>query len=406
MVSPFAAAFDLMCVVRPDGTLLLANPSFKEATGISDEDCPMPITGLIHEDDRARFLACIASTPDKVEARLCGASKTFLRVEWRIHAHDESSVLLVGRDATERYVIQEQIGQYLIDLKRKTTEMEEFAYAAAHDIQEPLRTISNCASFIEEDCGATFPESAKESLGFIIEAAKHCRGLVRALLELSRLGSSASMGDVDVLGVVRKAVELQKENIQVSGASITADVLPVVRGDVSLLGLVFGNLISNALKFTKQDVPPVIYIGCEPGTAEHWHFIVQDRGAGIAPKYMRQVFQIFKRLDRTKPGTGVGLASCKRVVELHGGHIWLEGAVGQGVTVHFTLRKPEGMCGAVDTHPIGGRSQAGSLIDSKGVGEDECEASVTSRVGWRRGTCVLAEQGSIRRPTPTSSDSA
>ena len=238
-----------------------------------------------------------------------------------------------------------EISAQSIALSQKNSELEQFAFIASHDLKEPLNSISSLIDVLKEDYGDSFDSEGTESINFIKNSSDRMRSLVDGLLEYSRLGNTNNYKMLDCNQVVLELKSDLNYIISNSNASIELGDLPNIYGSEIELRLVFQNLINNAIKFVHGGVNPVIEITCEkvigssPGNNDYWQFSVQDNGIGIAEKYHERIFSIFQRLhsrDRYE-GTGIGLAHCKKIVESHGGKIWLESEETVGSIFHFTI---------------------------------------------------------------------
>lgn len=231
------------------------------------------------------------------------------------------------------------------ELAFKNNELEQFAYIASHDLQEPLNTITSLIDLVKEDYEDELDETGKQSLTFIQDSSKRMRSLINALLQHSRLGAMGSTSIVDCDLVVQNVKEDLQGRISETNAELTVEDLPTLTGSEAELRMVFQNLISNAIKFRAPDVVPKIYISCEKSLCndvkpkELWEFSIQDNGIGISEKYQERIFTIFQRLHSREKyeGTGIGLAHTKKIIEAHGGSIWLESAEGEGSTFYFTI---------------------------------------------------------------------
>ncbi len=227
------------------------------------------------------------------------------------------------------------------ELKRSNKELEQFAYIASHDLNEPLRMIASYLQLIERRMKGHLDGEIKEFMDFALDGAARMRALIDGLLEFSRVGRRGEPQDgIDLNQLVSAVLADLKSAIDEAGAVVTVDPLPCVRGVESELRRTFQNLIGNALKFHAKDRPPTIHVGAI-GKGNVWEFQVSDNGIGIDAKHFEQIFQMFKRLHGQSeyPGTGLGLALSKRIVDTHGGRIWIESEPGKGSTFHFTLPK-------------------------------------------------------------------
>ncbi len=230
-------------------------------------------------------------------------------------------------------------------LEAKNKELEQFAYIASHDLQEPLNTISSFIGLIVEDYGDRIDSVGKESLNFIQDASLRMKNLIDALLEYSRLGRGKEYAKVDTNNVLADLKADLKSVIDKEGAKITIGKLPTVTGSEIELRLLFQNLISNAIKFRADGVVPEIKISCSKKNKsknqqnDFWQFAIKDNGIGIPEEHKERIFAIFQRLHSREQyqGTGIGLAHCKKIVESHGGEIWLTSKVGEGSTFYFTI---------------------------------------------------------------------
>ncbi|ODT04451.1 MAG: PAS domain-containing sensor histidine kinase [Gemmatimonadetes bacterium SCN 70-22] len=228
------------------------------------------------------------------------------------------------------------------ELKRSNDELQRFAYVASHDLQEPLRTVASYVQLLERRYGDRFDADGREFMAFVVDGARRMQRMVDDLLTLSRVGShGVELVPVPADEVLDRAIDDLKLALEESGATVTRAPLPVVRGDARQLEQLFANLIGNALKFAGPTAPR-IEVGARREGAE-WVISVRDHGIGIEPQYFDRIFVIFQRLHGRDeyPGTGIGLAICKKIVERHGGRIWVDSQPGAGSTFHFTLAAPQ-----------------------------------------------------------------
>jgi len=241
-------------------------------------------------------------------------------------------------EITERKKAEEVLAQRSQDLSRSNAELEQFAYVASHDLQEPLRMIGSYLQLLEKRYKDKLDDDASEFIGFAVDGAKRMQALINDLLAYSRVGTKAKPFEATDCGlVVNTVVRNLRMAIEDSGAKITIDSLPKVIGDATQLTQLFQNLIANAIKF-RGEHPPEIQIKVEPED-DFWRFSVQDNGIGISSEYFDRIFVLFQRLHNREayPGTGIGLAICKKIVEHHGGRIWIESIPEQGSTFYFTF---------------------------------------------------------------------
>jgi chemotaxis family two-component system sensor kinase Cph1 len=261
-------------------------------------------------------------------------------------------------DVTARKQAEIALAQANTDLARSNKELEQFAYVASHDLQEPLRMITSYTQLIAKRYNEKLDQNAREFMDFAVAGALRMQRLIHDLLAYSRVGTRGKPPELTDSGdALAAALDNLKLAIEENGAEITYDSMPAVIVDPTQLTQLFQNLLGNAIKF-RGKARPRIHVGAvrEPapyckipsagstGPAsrqqpEEWHFSVRDNGIGIDPQYFDKIFIIFQRLHTLDqyPGTGIGLAICKKIIERHGGRIWVESQAGEGATFHFTL---------------------------------------------------------------------
>jgi signal transduction histidine kinase len=250
-----------------------------------------------------------------------------------------------GHDITERKRAEEALAERSVQLERTNrelvalnAELDDFTNVASHDLQEPLRTLTAFSDMLRKDLDQSLPERAAQDVGFITDAAKRMQTLIQDLLALSRAGRVAKKREKVSLGECADlALEALAIRIKETGAQVTRDNLPEVWGDSTLLTQLYQNLIGNALKFC-GDQPPVIRLTVEERDGSPV-FGVKDNGIGIESKYAQQIFQPFRRLHghAQYEGSGIGLAICRKIVERHGGKIWVDSEPGKGAHFRFTI---------------------------------------------------------------------
>jgi light-regulated signal transduction histidine kinase (bacteriophytochrome) len=225
------------------------------------------------------------------------------------------------------------------DLQRSNEELEQFAYVASHDLQEPLRKVASFTQMLERRYKGELDERADRYIAFAVDGAKRMQELINDLLEFSRVGRmSAPHARVDTTALVADAKTRLAAALQETGGEVVADGLPTVTGDAGLLTAVFQNLISNAIKFRGDGPPRVVFEAERDG--RFWRFTCTDDGIGVEDEYAERIFVIFQRLHTRDAyeGTGIGLAMCRKIVEYHGGRIWLAPSEpGRGARFRFTL---------------------------------------------------------------------
>ncbi len=259
-------------------------------------------------------------------------------------------VVHVQRNITERKIAEEKLKHYAVKLERSNKELEQFAHIVSHDLQEPLRVVSGFAQLLSQKYKGKLDQKADEYLSFIVSSATRMSDLIRDLLNYSRVGSrQRPLEPVDCNSVLKKALENLKASTEESGAVIESGPLPTVLVDEVQLIQLFQNIIGNSIKYRSGEQPHISIMAEQierssvpipyPVTGKGWLFMIKDNGIGIDPKYSERIFQIFQRLHgRDKyPGSGIGLAVCKKIVEHHGGRIWVESEVGRGSIFYFTL---------------------------------------------------------------------
>ncbi|MDM8535381.1 ATP-binding protein [Desulfobacterales bacterium HSG17] len=244
----------------------------------------------------------------------------------------------VQKDITKQKNAEENLKKVLEELKRSNKELKQFAYVASHDLQEPLRMVASYVKLIEMRYKGKLDADADEFIGFAAEGAARMHSLINDLLAFSRVGTCAKPFEpVETENILAQTLTDLCVEIRESGALVSHDALPSVMADRIQLAQVFQNLVSNAIKFRSKDSPR-IHISTEKKEGE-WLFSFQDNGIGIAPEYHDRIFVIFQRLHLRDeyPGTGIGLAICKKIIERHHGHISVESQQGKGTTFYFTI---------------------------------------------------------------------
>ena len=317
-------------------------------------DDPDELTRHVHPQD----LAAVRAAMDE---HIAGDSE-FLRIEHRAVRKDGSTVWVFNRgkvlldasgtpvrmtgscaDISDSKQAEEELRQLAAELARSNADLEQFAYAASHDLQEPLRTVSSFVQLLARRYEGKLDADADQFMFYITDAASRMQALIGDLLTYSRVQTRAKEPRLisAEAPLLRALAALQGATAE-SGAVVTHDPLPVVRVDVSQLTRVFQNLIGNAIKF-RSDEPCRIHVSVSEGEQE-WAFAASDNGIGFDPQFGERIFQMFQRLHTRAeyPGSGMGLAISRKIVERHGGRMWAEAEEGRGARFCFTLPRDEG----------------------------------------------------------------
>ncbi len=347
-IENFAASLE---VLRPDGTPrpIEDAPPLRALRGEVvtqlEEIIRLPSTGEL------RYRQVSAAPVKDALGKIVGSVSVVRDITERKRVEDERERLLA-----ERTAMLKEKSQVTEELMRSNRELEQFAYVASHDLQEPLRMVSSFAALLREKFSGKLDETTNQYLAFTIEGAQRMQALVSDLLTFSRVSNQPKEPVVvDALVVLDQALANLNSIIIETKADVTHDNMPAVLATPVQLAQVFQNLISNAIKFKRPEVSPKIHVGVikvitpqeiasdpqlttkkSPG---FWRFSVSDNGIGIDPRFSNKIFQIFQRLHKSGkyPGTGIGLAICKKIVEQHGGRIWFESELGKGTTFFFTI---------------------------------------------------------------------
>ena len=327
-----------------DGRIVLVNRETERLFGYSrDELIGQSIELLVpqrfrqgHPEVRQGFLTNPPTGPMGAGRDLLGLRKDGSEIPVEIgltpiENGENPFVLATIVDSGPRKQVEEE-------LRRSNEELERFAYVASHDLQEPLRTVSSYVQLLSRRYRGQLDSDATDFIDFAIGGVRRMQQLIEDLLAFSRVGTrGAPLVATDAQAVFESTLASLHAALVESKATVTADALPLVVADAGQLAQLLTNLIGNALKF-HADAPPRAHVGAERH-GRMWRISVQDNGIGIAPEYFERIFVIFQRLHTREEyaGTGVGLAICKKIVERHGGRIWVESAPGEGARFSFTL---------------------------------------------------------------------
>lgn len=267
----------------------------------------------------------------------------------------------IARDVTDEVRYQEALREANESLTRSNADLEQFAYSASHDLQEPLRMVATYSEMLQKKFGGKLGPTADQYIDYIVSGAARMEQLLHDLRAFTHVATADAdtNEEIDAADAVRNTLAILSAAVEESGASVTCGSLPRVRISRVHLETLFQNLIANAIRY-RNGTPPRIHIAAERCDPE-WHFSVRDNGIGIDPQYKEQIFGLFKRLHTSTeyPGTGMGLAICQRIVERAGGRIWVESELGRGATFFFTLpierSQRNGFCRETGVHFAGRR---------------------------------------------------
>jgi PAS domain S-box-containing protein len=341
---------DLVWLKSVDGVFFWCNSSVERLLGAKEEDIigrtdyeffDQELADFVRANDRKAMAAdgpCIneewLTFADDGHRALCETIKTPMRDgEGQV-----IGVLGIARDITARHQAEQQLKATLAELARSNEELAQFAYVASHDLQEPLRMVSSYTQLLARRYQGRLDADADEFIAFAVDGANRMQLLITDLLAYSRVGTRGKRFEpTDFAATLGAALINLKAAIGESGAEVTHDPLPTLRADKSQITQLFQNLIANAVKFHGGEPPRIHVSAVQQG--QEWLFSIRDNGIGIEPQYADGIFAIFHRLHTREefPGTGIGLAICKKTVERHGGRIWVESELGKGSTFHFTI---------------------------------------------------------------------
>jgi hypothetical protein len=329
------------------GILASANPSFFRIFGLDLAVDPRVIDladFFLMEADRAPMIECLESEGKVLEyhvrQRRCDGTIIWVSLSKTLVTDPDGQVRIDGlvEDITARKGMENALIAKAEQLARSNAELEEFAYVASHDLQEPLRTISSYASLLSGRYAHLLDTKGKEYLGHLIRGSMHMQSLIRDILSFSGIGKLPTQVPVDCNVVFGRVVFNLQDVIVDSGAEVVSGSLPTVIGDPVLLAQVFQNLIGNALKYRRKDCRPMVTVSVER-CGSWWSFAVSDNGIGIESQYHGKIFSVFQRLHSLDEfaGTGIGLAICRKAIQHLGGEISVESDPGLGSVFRFTL---------------------------------------------------------------------
>ena len=348
----FRAAFESAAIgieqLDLEGHFLLGNAKLAEILGMTLEEIhKLTFAHITHPDDLLREQPLL-------EQLLAGKRPSYTIEKRFLHkdgypvwvrvtssmtqGNPQRHLILIIEDITARRQVEEALRQTATELARSNKELEQFASVASHDLKEPLRAVSGYVTLLEARYRDQLDDKAQQYIAGATQGAERMQGLITDLLALSHVGTQGkAFVPVDLNTVLDQALQCISTSIQETDAQITHDPLPTLSADAGQMVQLMQNLIGNAIKFRGEE-PPRIHIGVQH-VDDGWQFSVRDNGIGIEPQYYQRIFLIFQRLHtRTQyPGTGIGLAICQKIIERHGGMIWVESQPGHGSTFFFTI---------------------------------------------------------------------
>jgi PAS domain S-box-containing protein len=343
------ASLDPLVTIGADGKITNVNHSTKTVTGRNgDELIGTDFSDYFTEPQKARegyekvfHDGFVRDYPLEVKNKNGNTTPVLYNASvYRDESGEVIGVFAAARDITELKEAEDDLKLKLNELSRSNAELEQFAYVSSHDLQEPLRMIASYLQLLERKYKGKLDDKADKYIHFSVDGATRMQNLINDLLDFSRVTTQAKeLHPTELEPIFKEVLSNLEVSINKNKAIISHDSLPVVMADKIQIAQVFQNLINNAIKFHSEDLPKInISVKKEKN---HWLFAVKDNGIGINPTHSDKIFEVFKRLNKKRdyPGTGIGLAICKKIVERHGGRIWVESELGKCSIFYFTLPK-------------------------------------------------------------------
>jgi PAS domain S-box-containing protein len=339
------------------GNIIYFNPSAERIFSYSStEIIGQPLTLLIperfhdpHRQGMDRFLrtgeARVIGKTVELAARRKNGSEFPIELalsSWKTREGTFFTAIL--SDITERKKAEEHLVQMVRELKRSNEELQQFAYVASHDLQEPLRMVASYTQLLAKRYKGRLDSDADEFITYAVDGSNRMQGMIQDLLAYSRVGTNGkTLREISSVKALKEALTNLRATIEESGAIVTHDSLPAITTDDTQLTQVFQNLVGNAIKYHGAELPHVHVSAAKTGGNE-WIFSVRDNGLGIDPQYFERIFILFQRLHGRIEfkGNGMGLAICKKILERLGGRIWVESQLEKGSTFHFALPERDG----------------------------------------------------------------
>jgi PAS domain S-box-containing protein len=320
--------------------------SVSEMVGSSMRDLlPNDSYDAVAKSDQEIVRAGVPCTLEET-AEIDGVPRLFLTTKGPYHDADGKIIGTIGisREITERKKAEQHLVKMVDELKHSNEELQQFAYVASHDLQEPLRMVASYTQLLAKRYKGRLDSEADEFIAYAVDGSNRMQGLIQDLLAYSRAGTNGkALHEISSEKALNEALSNLRATIQESSAVVTNDPLPAILTDDTQLTQVFQNLVGNAIKYRRAEVPRV-HVSATKNGGKDWIFSVRDNGLGIAPQYFDRIFVLFKRLHGREDfkGTGIGLTICKKIVERLGGRIWLESQPEKGSTFYFTLPERDG----------------------------------------------------------------
>ncbi len=343
------ASIDPLVTIGPNGKITDANRSTETITGFTrDEIIGTDFSDYFTEPSKANMgykevfsKGIVRDYPLEIKHKTGDITPVLYNASvYKDESGEIIGVFAAARDITERKEAEKILKQNLEELSRSNKELEQFAYISSHDLQEPLRMIASYLQLLERKYKGKLDDKADKYINFSVDGATRMQNLIDDILDFSRITTRAKeLKPTDLESVYNGVISNLEVSIKETKADIVHDHLPVVMADNTQIAQVFQNLISNAIKFRSEDQPKINITTKEE--EDHWLFAVQDNGIGIDSKHSDRIFEVFKRLHKKRdyPGTGIGLAITKKIVERHGGYIWVKSEIDKGSIFYFTLPK-------------------------------------------------------------------
>lgn len=347
---------DFVGIADANGNVLYANPAGRRILELGpDEDITGTVISDYFTEETGLFIKSVA-VPSSIENRTYEYESEFLSGSGRLvpfsgvslcnRASDGSIefLSLIARDITERKNNEKKMLWLMEELQRSNQELEQLAYIASHDLREPLRKIVSFIDLFASKYGDSIDERASLYISYIVDGATRMSNLINDLLFYSRvMTDEKEFETVDCNALIETVLDDMMLSIRENKAQIFHDALPQIKGHKIQLGQLFQNLIANAIKYHRPEEPAIIHVSAALDGEAYWIFSFRDNGIGIEPEYLERIFVLFQRLHSRSEysGTGIGLAICKKIVERHGGRIWVESEYGKGSTFYFSLPAPE-----------------------------------------------------------------